>query len=378
MRGKSYIWGYDQYILGVFLLLLIFGLIVQLNISSVRSSMTFFYRQLLWVFLALAALWIGYKKVSLEELRKYVFPLIVFTVILLIMVLILGTKINGSLRSFRIWKFNFQPSILARVVLILYTAHLLDKQQHYVRDSRPGIILRHCNALLVIPGIILSLIVMERHFTPLIISSLTLLGLLFLARVRLFIVLPLAGIFLMTCVLVINLGSKFRSERIESYKRYSLFFPNSHDANTQNSHDDYQVRQSLISLANGSFFGTSPARGTGKHYFLPEAKTDYVFSIIGEEYGFFGALIIMTLFGFLFLRAVIVCSRQESLFIKLAGLGLAMNIYFNAMINIGVAMSALPSTGVTLPFISYGGTSLVVNSFTVGLLLNISGERKIL
>ena len=124
--------------------------------------------------------------------------------------------------------------------------------------------------------------------------------------------------------------------------------------------------------------GTISKRGTGKHYFLPEAKTDYIFSIIGEEFGFLGALIVIGLFIFLFYRAIVNSLRQDDTFLKLAGIGLGMNIFFNAMVNIGVSMAILPSTGVTLPFISYGGTSLLVNSFSVGLLLNISAKKQIL
>ncbi|MCK4696326.1 MAG: FtsW/RodA/SpoVE family cell cycle protein, partial [Candidatus Cloacimonetes bacterium] len=100
------------------------------------------------------------------------------------------------------------------------------------------------------------------------------------------------------------------------------------------------------------------------------------FAIIGEEFGFLGALSVLGMYVFLFIRSIISSYRKEDLYLKLAGIGLGMNIFFNAMVNIGVAMAAIPSTGVTLPFISYGGTSLLVNSFTIGLLLNISATRQ--
>ena len=182
---------------------------------------------------------------------------------------------------------------------------------------------------------------------------------------------------LLAGILVIQFGPTYRSRRFQSYKKYSLFFKNqTSDADQLN--DDYQVRQSLISLASGKIFGTSPRKGTGKHYFLPEAKTDYIFSIIGEEFGFLGAAVILILFIFLFYRSIIDAVQYDDLYLKLLGFGLGMNIFYNAMVNIGVAISAIPSTGVTLPFISYGGTSLLINSFTVGLLLNLSAERRIL
>jgi len=131
-----------------------------------------------------------------------------------------------------------------------------------------------------------------------------------------------------------------------------------------------------VALSSGRVLGTGTAGGRGKYRFLPEADTDYIFSIIGEETGFIGATIVIALYGFLFFRSLFGSWHNDDFYLRLVGAGLALNIFLNAMVNIGVAMSALPSTGVTLPFISYGGTSLVVNSVSVGLLLNISARRR--
>ena len=226
--------------------------------------------------------------------------------------------------------------------------------------------------------IIYLLILFEKHFSPLVISGITLLSLLFIAKIRL----STIGIFLAACLiialLVIQLGPSYRSERMKIYSKYSLFHKALNKESDYAGTQDYQVRESLLSLSGGRLTGTSSKRGTGKHYFLPEAKTDYIFSIIGEEFGFLGALVVIGLFIFLFSRVIINSLRQNDTFLKLAGIGLGMNIFFNAMVNIGVSMAILPSTGVTLPFISYGGTSLLVNSFSVGLLLNISAKKQTL
>jgi len=160
------------------------------------------------------------------------------------------------------------------------------------------------------------------------------------------------------------------------YSKYSLFHKAMNKESEYSGTQDYQIKESLLSLTGGRLIGTTPSRGTGKHYFLPEAKTDYIFSIIGEEFGFMGALFVFGLFIFLFSRVIINSLQQDDVFLKLLGIGLGMNIFFNAMVNIGVSMAVLPSTGVTLPFISYGGSSLLVNSFSVGLLLNISAKKQ--
>jgi cell division protein FtsW (lipid II flippase) len=172
-----------------------------------------------------------------------------------------------------------------------------------------------------------------------------------------------------------NKGAEYRSKRMDIYAKYSLFH-RMMDKNTEgNIEGEFQIKQSLISLACGKLFGTGSDRGTGKLYFLPEAKTDYIYAIVGEELGFLGALTVLLIYFTLFMRSFISSNKNKDMFLRFAGFGLALNIFLNAMVNIGVSISALPSTGVTLPFISYGGTSLLVNSVSIGLLLNISSKR---
>lgn len=373
MNSKTYITNYDHLILIVYFVLMLIGLYMQLNISSVRTSMSFFYKQFLWMALSLASVWFAFKKIDLEKLRRMSFLLIVTTVILLIAVLIFGRNVKGAVRSIQIGGINIQPSLLARITIIIYYAYILDKKQRLLPQSSPGIFFSHFNQLIVITALIFWLILLERHFSPLIISGLTLLSLLFLARVKLITIGIIISILFIMAIGIIAFGPKYRNERLQIYREYSLFWKNRDDR--YSGSNDYQVRESLISLTSGKLFGTTPARGTGKHYFLPEAKTDYIFSIIGEEYGFLGALFIIGLYVLLFARTIIISLKKKDLFLQLLALGLGMNIFFNAIVNIGVAMAALPSTGVTLPFISYGGTSLLVNSVTIGLLLNISAER---
>ncbi len=375
MKSKTYIANYDHYILVIYFVLMIIGLYMQLNISSVRTSMSFFYKQFIWFFLSIGSVWFAFKKVDLEKLRNVSFYLIIFTIILLIAVLIFGKSVKGAVRSLHIWKLNVQPSLLARITLILYFAHILDKKQRFIPLSKPRDFPKYFNSLIVMTTIVFGLILLERHFSPLVISGITLLSLLYLARIKMSTIIVMITILMLLGSLVIKLGPKYRGERMQIYREYSLFHKNKNDEKYTGT-NDYQVKESLISLASGKLFGTTPARGTGKHYFLPEAKTDYIFAIIGEEYGFIGSLFVMALFILLFFRAIISSLKRDSLYLQLLGIGLGMNIFFNAMVNIGVAMAIIPSTGVTLPFISYGGTSLLVNSFTIGLLLNISAKRQ--
>lgn len=374
-KVRTYIEQYDYNLFFAFFVLIFIGLYMQLNISSIRTQMIFFYRQFAWFILSMVSLFIAFKKINLEKIRKYSFLFVVLTILALIAVLIFGSSVKGAVRSIRIWKINFQPSLIARIVVIIYFAHILEKKKRVIPYTTPKYFFSNFLALIVIPAVIFLLILVERHFSTLVISSITLISLLFLAKVRYSTIFSLIGILLFLGIMVLFFGPKYRSDRIKIYKEYSLFFPSEKRAEDKEL-NDYQIRESLISLSAGKIFGTSPSHGTGKHYFLPEAKTDYIFAIIGEEFGFLGALMILLLYAFLFLRSILNANKQKDLFLQLLCLGLGMNIFFNAIINIGVAMAALPSTGVTLPFISYGGTSLLVNSFSIGLLLNISARRR--
>jgi len=351
---------------------------MQLNISSVRTSMYFFYRQFIWLLLSGGSLIFAFKFLDLKKFRKLIIPLLLITILMLIAVLIFGENVKGAVRSFRIWKINIQPSLLARIILIFYFAHILDKRKRQIDDTRPRGFLKHFHQLIVVTIIIYILILFEKHFSPLVISSITLLSLLFIAKIKLSTIGTILATCLVLALLVIQFGPTYRSERMKIYSKYSLFHKAMNKESNYTGTHDYQVREGLLSLSGGKLTGTTSKRGTGKHYFLPEAKTDYIFSIIGEEFGFLGALLVIGLFTFLFYRAIINSLRQDDIFLKLAGIGLGMNIFFNAMVNIGVSMAILPSTGVTLPFISYGGTSLLVNSFSVGLLLNISAKKQTL
>ena len=372
IKTKTFIANYDYMLLFTYFALITIGIFMQLNISSVRTTMDFFYNHFFRFLFALGSLYFAFKFVDLEKLRKLIFPLLIVILGMLISVLIFGDAVKGAKRSIHLWKIDIQPSLLARIILIFYFAHMLDKHKAKINDTKPKRFWIHFKQLIVVTFIIFLLILFEKHFSPLIISGITLLSLLFIAKIRL----STIGIILAACLilalLVIQFGAKYRSERMKIYAKYSLFHKNSEYTGTR----DYQVKESLLSLTGGKLLGTTSSRGTGKHYFLPEARTDYIFSIIGEEFGFLGALFVIGLYIFLFYRVIINSLQQNDTFLKLAGIGLGMNIFFNAMVNIGVSMAVLPSTGVTLPFISYGGTSLLVNSFSIGLLLNISAKKQ--
>ncbi|MDI3504024.1 MAG: cell division protein FtsW [Candidatus Cloacimonadota bacterium] len=376
-RLSSYVVDFDRWVLYSYLALCLVGLIVMVDITSVQSSMGYFYKQL--GFLAgsvIVAIVILYA-FRFEKLRFTNTWLVYLAILMLIYVLVKGTTIKGATRQISLGPLNFQPSFFARIALIFFYANILDKKNDLLRQSKN--ILRfpeNFPALTLLTIVVFALILVERHLSTIIISGMTLLGMLFYAGIRKRILLIILAMGLLAGTLIITHGDSFRMQRMQTFQKYSLFNPNRDLSQTNKA--DYQVRESLIALTSGGLLGTGIARGRAKHYYLPEARTDYVYTIIGEEAGYLGAMIVFLLHCLLFFASLRVAERQQSMYLKLLAAGMALNIFCNVLVNTGVAMSILPPTGNTLPFVSYGGSALLMDSIAVGVILNISAKRRTL
>lgn len=350
---------------------------MNLNISSVTErAMQSFFKQLIWFGLSLLVMFYAYRILDLQKLKKYIPILTIINLILVVLVLYIGIEVKGATRSFSFAGVNFQPSLLMRVMLILYFARFLDKKKEFLKESSPKGFVKYFLPLIIITSISYIAIIFQRHFSVIIISAATLFSILWIVKVRSTTLTLIILIGVVSVVTVLSLGASYRGSRIEIYTKYSLFHRILGQDVDSIQADDYQIRESLISLSQGGFWGISSVFGQAKNRYLPESNTDYVYSVIGEEYGFVGGVFILILYVIIFYRGTLRSWKQNDLYLRLAGIGLTLNIFFNALVNIGVAISALPSTGVTLPFISYGGTSLVVNSLCIGLILNIIAVRK--
>ena len=158
MKTKTYIAQYDYLLLFTYFVLIAIGIFMQLNISSVRTSMYFFYRQIIWLFLSFGSLYFAFKVIDLEKFRKWIFPLLLFIILMLISVLIFGDTVKGAVRSIHIWKINIQPSLLARIILIFYFAHILDRKKRYINDTRLKGFWKHFKQLIIVTILIYLLI----------------------------------------------------------------------------------------------------------------------------------------------------------------------------------------------------------------------------
>jgi len=349
----------------------------MVDITSVQSSMEYFYRHLIFLLVsATVAIFIIYF-FDLPKLRFTNTWLVYIAIIMLVWVLLKGSTIKGATRQLNFGFFSFQPSFFARIALVFFFANVLDKKQELLRNTKSILQFpQNFPELTLLTAVVFTLILLGKHLSAIIIGGMALIGMLFYAGIRKRILLIVLAVGLIAGLLIITKGDSFRMQRMRTFKRYSLFFP---ERDLSDSGDaDYQVRESLTALTSGGFLGTGMARGRAKHYYLPEARTDYVYTIVGEETGYLGAMIVFLLHTTLFFAALKMAEKQESQYMKLLAAGMALNIYCNVLVNTGVAMSILPPTGNTLPFISYGGSALMMDSIAVGVILNVSAQRRVL
>ncbi len=375
-RVQDYIVSYDKVVLFSYLALCLIGVVMMLDISSIQSSMINFYRHVGYCLFAFLGVILTLYFIDLEKVR-WLNPFLIFTsILLLVIVLMLGPNVNGATRQIRLGFIGIQPSFLARFALVFFFAGYLATRQEQLRNANARQFFREFLPLIVFAGAIFVLIILEKHLSTLVIGGFTLLGMLIYAGIRKRLALLILALCLAGGSLVLLKGEDYRWSRIKTYMTYNLFTRQGSEGKVAAA--EYQVHESLTALTSGSLIGTGMARGRAKHFYLPEARTDYIYTIIGEEFGFLGAILVFLLHALLFFRTFKIAQTQENKYYQFLCAGLAMNIFLNTLVNTGVAMSILPPTGNTLPFISYGGTALMIDSISVGVILNISAKRRLI
>ena len=283
----------------------------------------------------------------------------------LVVVLIpgIGREINGSTRWLSLGIMNLQPSEFAKLATVIYMAGYLDRRREEVQSKWSGFI-----KPLLILSMLAVLLLLEPDFGAVVVMMATALALLFLGGVK-------AGQFVLTMVTVlaacvaILVSQPYRMQRLAAYMD-----PWSAD-NVYNG--GYQLTQSLIAFGRGEWFGVGLGNSIQKLFYLPEAHTDFVFAIWAEETGILGAVVLVALFALVFIRAMKLGKRaidQQYYFAAFIAYGMAMLIGFQAFINLGVNMGLLPTKGLTLPFVSYGGSSLLACAIAMAMILRVHHE----
>ncbi|MFA5404269.1 MAG: putative peptidoglycan glycosyltransferase FtsW, partial [Ignavibacteria bacterium] len=353
----------DIWILIPVLLLLMFSIGMVYSASSDYSIYKFkdanymFKLHLIKVLMALVLIFI-FGKIDYKYYEKYGKWLILISVFFLVLVFILGVSIKNVNRWLNIGPIRFQPSDLAKYTLILFIANLLVKQKNKLSDLYKGYL------PLIITIITVSVLVAAQpnFSTSLIIFGSSML-LLLISQVK-FKHILITGLSMLPAAVFFILTKSYIRNRIENFADF-----------TSSGTAQHQLNQAIIGLGNGGIFGVGGGNSLQKQFFLPEAYGDFIFSVIGEEYGLIGTLTVIFLFGMLLIRGYKVAKSIPDEYGKYVAFGITTIISAYAVVNMSVACGIIPTTGVPIPFISYGGTALIFNSIAVGILLNISSYR---
>ena len=293
-----------------------------------------------------------------EILKRFAYPILVSSVLLLIAVLIpgIGHRTGGAMRWLKIQSFSFQPSEFAKLGLVIFLAYLLTKKEEKIRSFSFGFL-----PPVLLSGLVIALVMKEPDFGAAFFLTVMVFLLLFVGGAR---VIYIASAFLIAIpiayALLMNVGYR--------YKRLMSFIRPWEDP----SGTSFQIIQSFLSFGSGGLFGLGLGEGRQKLFFLPAPHTDFIFSVIGEELGLVGATVVVLLFFILTLRGIQIGLSLEDRFGVYLALGITLMISLQAVINMGVVLGLLPTKGLTLPFISYGGTSLIANLAAVGILFQLS------
>ncbi|RLD15690.1 putative lipid II flippase FtsW [candidate division KSB1 bacterium] len=359
MKRKSVDWILASAVTG----LLIMGLIMVFSASSMIAKfefgnlMFFFQRQILWGAISLISM-VAFSKIDYRIFKRHGLPLILMlsSILLLAGLFGFGAYSHGARRWYNLKLMRFQPSELAKLSVIIYTSYYLSAKESRLKDWKKGLL-----PLITLIGLTVLLIYPQPDLS-------TSLMILLLAGLLVFVspvpLKHLAGVALAAVPFAIFalVRNPYQWGRIHSWW-VALHNP----ANAA-----YQLKQSLIGLGRGGIVGHGLGQSVQKFLFLPDSHTDFIFSIVGEEFGFLGASVILILFLLIFFRGISITRNVHDKFGRYLALGITLNIVLYAFINAGVVSALLPTTGLPMPFFSYGGSSLLFLSVATGILLNIS------
>ena len=358
--------GYDYMLLIPTLILLGLGMVIIYSASSslaeYRLGDSYYYlkRQAVFCLIGLCGMIIA-KNIPNTLYRKLVYPFLILSFILLVMLFIpgIGTKVGGSSRWFRFAGFSFQPSELAKLSLAFYLAYSMSKQG--VNMSRFSIgFLPH----VLVAGVYMILILLQPDLGTSVIIGCWVLILLFVGGARVFQILTALLLF-MPIVLWLIGQADYR------LKRWWAFLNPWNDPEGLG----FQIIHSFMAIGSGGIFGVGLGNSKQKLFYLPEPHTDFIFSVVAEELGLMGITVVVILFGMVITRGIKIALNATDLYSSYLAMGISSFFGLQVLINMGVVMGLLPTKGLTLPLISYGGSSLVLSLLGIGILLNISTKR---
>ncbi len=369
-RLKEATGGADLQFLAAIYILLAFGLLMVLSASSPiayaseatnHDSFYYFKKQLLWAILGSVGMFVT-ANYDYRKLKQWAVMALAISIVLLILVLIpgVGRKINDARRWIYIGPINFQPSEVAKITTIIFFAYSLSKNYKNLKYFTVFIM------YIAIIGVIALIIMGEPHFSCTMLIVATLIIMLFVAGAKIshFCLLAAPAV---AGVIALVAMAPYRMARVTTFL---------------NPFEDiqgggWQIVQSLYAIGSGGLFGAGLGQSRQKFMNIPEPQNDFIFSILAEEFGLLGTILVISMFIFLIIRGVKIALKAKDLFGTLLATGIIAMIAIQAIINIAVVTSSMPVTGMPLPFFSYGGTALAITMTEMGIILNISKHRQL-
>lgn len=354
----------DWWLVGAALILIGLGLVMVYSSSGVMAerlftdSDRFFLRQSVYAAVGLVVMWAA-ASIPMRLVYRGVYLWLLASIILLILTLTpLGVRAGGASRWLDLGVFSLQPLEVAKVALVLYLGYFLSHKQDKMQTFSVGFV-----PPVIITGCIAGMLLMQPDFGGAVFMAMLFLAMTLVGGTRL-VYLLVSGLFCLGIGAFMIVSSPYRLQR---WVAFLDPFQNAADAG-------YQVVQSLYGLGLGGLFGQGLGAGKQKLFFLPEGHTDFIVSVLGEELGFAGLSILFVCLGVFMIRGLSIALNQERLQDRFTALGLCLIVVIGGLLNLAVVMGAVPPKGLPMPFVSYGGSNLMVACLCTGLLVNI--ERR--
>jgi len=312
--------------------------------------------QIMWMIVGFVAL-IAFSNIDYRIYQRYSKFFIIAALVLMVFVFIpsLGHQVGKAKRWIKVGFVGFQPSELAKVALVIYLADLLTRKREMMHDFKETFL-----PVLIVLGVFVVLLLLQSNLGTAVFFLMLAFVLLFLAGIR-FQQMLVVFLGVLPVVVIAVVKESYRLKRIFGYLD-PWAYPDT---------IGYNIIQSWKSFYNGGLFGVGFGQGIQKMWYLPAPHTDFIFAVCGEETGLLGVLIILVLFVIILIRGISIAAHATDMFSRLLASGLTLMIVLQAVVNMSVVTGILPTTGLVLPFLSYGGTALVINMAVVGILLNI-------
>lgn len=342
------------------LLLVCLGIVMVYSASSAvalkryGSDLYFLKKQILFAGLGLCVMLIM-TRIPYRIWKIFVYPGLIASIGLLALVYVIGHEAGNATRWLRLGPFSFQPAEMARLALIVYLAYSLSKKGAMLKNFFVGTFPH-----LVVTGVLCGLVVMQPDFGSTVIMVAIMGAMLFIAGVPIYHLL-LTGLPVVLVGVLVMIKEPYRLKRLMGFM----------DPWQYESDIGYQVVHSLMAFGSGGVSGAGFGASLQKLFYLPEAHTDFVFAILAEEMGLIGVILVIALYFWIVLKGMAIARKAPDTFGTLLAAGLTFSIGLQICLNMGVVMGLLPTKGLALPFLSYGGTSLIFNMAACGLLLNI-------